>query len=80
MKKIKLGLIFGGKSGEHEVSCRSAESIYQNLDKSKYEVTKILIDKSGQFDFELFKKQDVFFPIIHGTFGEDGSLQGCWRC
>lgn len=76
MKKIKLGLIYGGKSGEHEVSCRSAESIYQKLDKSKYLVTKILIDKSGKFDFELFKKQDVFFPIIHGTFGEDGSLQG----
>ncbi len=79
MAKIQVGLVFGGRSGEHEVSVRSAESIRKTLDKSKYSVVDIFIDKHGKFEFELFKNVDVFFPIVHGTFGEDGTLQGLFE-
>jgi D-alanine-D-alanine ligase len=79
MAKIQVGLVFGGRSGEHEVSVRSAESIRKILDKTKYDVVDIFIDKEGKFEFELFKNVDVFFPIIHGTFGEDGTLQGLFE-
>lgn len=110
-KKIRICLLFGGRSGEHEVSLQSAKSIYEALDKSKYEVTLVGIDKQGhwlplnqshyllhetnpalislntdavQQDKTLFKPNeptkvmgiDVVFPIMHGTFGEDGSIQG----
>lgn len=120
-EKIRVGLIFGGRSGEHEVSLQSAKSIYEALDKSKYEVVLIGIDKQGVWrlgeastyllnatDPKLIKLNqsappvipvvdqepgalveaktgrrlgpiDVFFPIAHGTYGEDGSLQGLLR-
>lgn len=74
-KKMKIGLVFGGKSGEHEVSVRSAESIRQILD-SRYRILDIFVTKKGEFDIDLIKKADVIFPIIHGSFGEDGCLQG----
>lgn len=73
--KIKIGLMYGGKSCEHEVSIRSAKSIKVNLDKNKYEIIDILVDKNGKFK-EPASKVDVYFPIIHGTGGEDGKLQG----
>jgi D-alanine-D-alanine ligase len=118
MAKIKVGLIFGGISGEHEVSLVSGRSIYDALDKKKYDVKLIGIDKDGNwhlgkekeiwlgkrgvgnlrlntktrivtavrekgkvFLIDLKNGQklaniDVFFPITHGTFGEDGCLQG----
>ncbi len=57
----------------------SAESIYSNLDKGKYEVIKIKIGKEGRWDWDLMKNVDVFFPIVHGTYGEDGSLQGLFE-
>lgn len=99
MDKIRVGVVFGGRSGEHEVSVRSAASIFRALDKSKYEVELLGVDKSGgwhRIDQKWLpggaemkslpsgekglvvqeEKIDVFFPIIHGTFGEDGSLQG----
>ena len=76
MKKLKVGLVFGGKSGEHEVSIRSAESIRNNLDKKRYQIIDIEIDKKGKWDVEMLKKVDVVFPIVHGSFGEDGCLQG----
>lgn len=47
MNKLNIGLIFGGKSSEHEVSCASAASIIKNIDNEKYDVTKIWIDKAG---------------------------------
>lgn len=91
--------MFGGRSGEHEVSVRSAASIFRALDRNKYEVELLGVDKSGGWhrmdqrwlpsgtemkelpsgDKSLVvqeEKIDVFFPIIHGSFGEDGSLQG----
>lgn len=79
MGKLKIGLVFGGRSGEHEVSIMSAKSIYQNLDKNKYEVIKIKIGKDGKWNWNLMRGVDVFFPIVHGTFGEDGSLQGLFE-
>jgi D-alanine-D-alanine ligase len=102
MAKIRVGLVFGGKSGEHEVSIRSAKSIYESLDKSKYEVVLLGVDKKGlwhRIDQKWLpegpemkslpggdkgitvqeEKADVFFPIIHGTFGEDGCVQGLFE-
>jgi len=117
-KKIKVGLIFGGKSAEHEVSLQSAKNVAEAIDKNKYEVVLIGVDKNGHWclqqpgdyllnendpksirlkesgeeivlhpgsDKDQFLKLseklsigeiEVIFPIIHGSMGEDGSLQG----
>ncbi len=119
MQKQNIGVIFGGRSGEHEVSLASATSIIEALDKNLYHITEIGISKSGawyvgenilnefkkgsnfntlpqytisthpektglilQSDREDTKNSqkfypiDIFFPIVHGTNGEDGTLQG----
>jgi D-alanine-D-alanine ligase len=116
-QKIKVGILFGGKSAEHEVSLQSAKNVFDAIDKSKYEPFLIGIDKSGKWllnqqsefllnanDPKLIKlnqasdqvvlapqsngqianlnqstislKIDVVFPILHGPFGEDGTVQG----
>jgi D-alanine-D-alanine ligase len=98
-KKIRVGIIFGGKSAEHEVSLRSAKNVVEALDKSKYEPVLIGIEKSGKWQLggksvallpegggkiesiekhegHDDKKIDVVFPILHGPFGEDGTVQG----
>jgi D-alanine-D-alanine ligase len=117
-KKIRVGVIFGGRSGEHEVSIVSAESVISALNKDKYEVIPIGITKSGKWiagesaietlrsgsKVSLPKSEkiitpdpnnkglvsvaqngsvkneilglDVLLPIIHGPYGEDGTLQG----
>jgi len=120
--KLRVGIIFGGKSAEHEVSIQSAKSIYEALDREKYDPLLIGVDKKGAWhlgpdagfilnasdpklialngsapevvpmerpgealalvspqDGRTLQPVDVFFPIIHGTFGEDGSLQGFMR-
>jgi D-alanine-D-alanine ligase len=116
--KIKVAILFGGKSAEHEVSLQSAKSVYEALDKNKYEPVLVGIDKKGKWHLsssskfllndsnpKLIKlnnqskeisvvpgeeaKQlvpmggegesrgiDVVFPVLHGTFGEDGTVQG----
>ncbi len=112
--KLTIAVIFGGRSGEHEVSLMSARSVLSALDPRKYNVIEIGITKSGEwltgehvvealeaksFDnllpvaflpeplggrvfvlkdskLESLAKVDVVFPVLHGTFGEDGSLQG----
>jgi len=135
MKKIRVGILFGGRSGEHEVSLLSAASVLEAIDKSKYEVVPIGITKDGRWltaahaenllrkkesaqhlragdpqatstaavlatgsamivppvpEAELLPFQsdtkpshspepihvDVIFPVLHGTFGEDGTIQG----
>lgn len=103
MQKIKLGVIFGGMSTEHDVSIVSGSSVLKNLDKEKYNITAIYIDKNGnwyeykkdlnkieilkigeepseiqQIDnpFEILRTQDVIFPVLHGLYGEDGTIQG----
>lgn len=117
-KKIRVGILFGGKSAEHEVSLQSAKNVAEAIDKEKYDVALIGIDKSGrwllpnQSEFLLnatdpkliaLNRQDeesvalvpqsggeltdlaaggahsavgVVFPILHGPFGEDGTVQG----
>lgn len=117
MKKIRVGIIFGGKSAEHEVSLQSAKNVIDAIDKEKYEVVLIGMDKQGRWYLidkselllntknpkliELNKLDnkvtlipgesknqilninnntlseiDVAFPILHGPFGEDGTVQG----
>lgn len=112
MKKINIGIIFGGKSAEHEVSIQSAKNIINALDKNKYYPVLIYITKTGEWllnndfdqllqeqgrkialipqgngqiayllsnkfdnDFDI-SKIDVVFPILHGPYGEDGTIQG----
>lgn len=120
-KKLRIGVIFGGRSGEHEVSIRSARAVIEAIDKSKYEVVPVAITKEGKWlapatSAELLPAPaqrrlsaqtlgvdrddvaivgdpsrsglmaltngsrqtalDVVFPVLHGTYGEDGTLQG----
>ncbi len=79
MKKIKIGILFGGKSAEHDVSLQSAKNIINALDKNKYEIVSIKIDRSGKFNFASLQKIDVIFPVLHGPFGEDGTMQGVFK-
>lgn len=124
VKKLRVGVIFGGRSGEHEVSVRSARAVIDALDARKYEVVPIAITKEGKWlspaeatrllpaetkrlltdeviaeerqpssligdpssnglvaqskDYERNQAPplDVVFPVLHGTFGEDGTIQG----
>ena len=76
-------MLYGGRSGEHEVSLRSAESIINALDPERYEVVRYLISKEGKWDPRPIVPEpggnpgiDVVFPALHGTFGEDGTVQG----
>jgi len=113
-KKLKLGVIYGGRSGEHAVSLMSARSVLSVIDRSKYDVVEIGITRKGQWlvgdnlweglqkedykalrpaifipspqnpgiftledgQLSLFAMLDVVFPVMHGTFSEDGTLQG----
>ena len=94
MQKLKLGVIFGGMSTENEVSVKSAKSILSNLDSKKYEVFPIYIDKNGiwyknagemedreKIDdvIEYLNNLDVLFPVLHGLYGEDGTIQGLFE-
>lgn len=103
MSKLKLGVIFGGMSTEHDVSIVSGTSIIKNLNKDKYEIYPIYIDMDGNWfeyikrvneieilkvgdhisdiipienPFEYLKELDVVFPVLHGLYGEDGTIQG----
>ncbi len=107
-KKLRIGILFGGRSGEHEVSLRSAASILKAIDRKKYDVLPIAITKSGHWlrdeaavallsgdpltaslsiaagaEPELTTPSslgvDVIFPVLHGTFGEDGTIQGLFE-
>jgi D-alanine-D-alanine ligase len=107
-KKLHVAVIFGGRSGEHEVSLMSARSVLSVLAPAKYEVIQIGITHEGKWltgedvigKFENGKlnglehfvlspdpsdstrqpsRIDVFFPVLHGTFGEDGTLQGLFE-
>lgn len=109
---MNICILYGGKSGEHEVSLKSAASVVKNLDPSKYRVTGIGIDKAGRWHLQetvvstLVPGQgdalsivpschpvsvvpsdgihegsgrldvDCVFPVLHGNFGEDGTIQG----
>ena len=121
MAKMRVGIVFGGKSAEHEVSLQSAKNIVEAIDKTRFDVVLLGIDKQGLWHINdasnyLLNPQDpahialrpsdvtlaqipgrdahqlinadsgqplaaidVIFPIVHGTLGEDGSLQGMLR-
>ena len=81
--KTRVAVIYGGRTGEHEVSVRSAKSILQGLDPAKYEKTEYFIGKDGKWsprpilpEPDAHPEIDVVFPVLHGTFGEDGTMQG----
>lgn len=103
MIKQKIGVIFGGMSTEHDVSMVSGTSILKNLNKEKYEIFPIYIDKQGKWfrytkalekieiltvgdtiteleeivnPMEYLKNIDIVFPVLHGLYGEDGTVQG----
>jgi len=106
VNKIRVGVVFGGKSGEHEVSIASAASIFKHLDRSRYEAVPIRIEKDGRWVLgakepkmlsaaDVLKDSrtealeavepthavdrrsvDVVFPVLHGPYGEDGTVQG----
>jgi D-alanine-D-alanine ligase len=120
-KKLRIGIVYGGRSGEHEVSLASARAVIDNLDRSKYEIVPIgitsqgtwllgtepaqliaagqgvnqqtssqttavtltgdptvrrLIPLQGDTPLQDNGQLDVIFPVLHGTYGEDGTLQG----
>ena len=113
MKKDRVAILYGGRSGEHEVSLNSGASVYRNLDRNRYEPLLVGITKDGRWylqpaevsqaalegdsPLEIEAKQenllsvtpsgglslggrslevDVVFPVLHGSFGEDGTVQG----
>lgn len=118
LKKINVGILFGGKSTEHEVSLQSAKNVIDAIDKNKYDITLLGIDKTGRWylndsshfllnsddpkhialhktdkdvvlvpgdaaqqllciaDRTASKSIDVVFPVLHGIYGEDGTIQG----
>jgi D-alanine-D-alanine ligase len=119
-RKLRVGVIFGGRSGEHEVSLRSAESVIRAMDKTRYEVIPIGISREGRWlvsgdasamlpqavmdsDSQrsvailgdptrrglmrldhgtvsrMGERLDVVFPVLHGTYGEDGTIQGLFE-
>jgi D-alanine-D-alanine ligase len=124
-KKIRVGIVFGGRSGEHEVSIRSARSVIENIDRARFEPVPIAIAKSGRWlgpgeSIKLLpagtarmvsapvtandsssvtlvgdpsrkgllsldnngkgtERLDVIFPVLHGTYGEDGTIQGLFE-
>jgi D-alanine-D-alanine ligase len=86
--RIKVAVLGGGPSSEHEVSLRSAAKVLENLDKDKYEARPITIDRDGHWEFdgkllvpsdglEVLRlwKVDVVFIALHGAYGEDGTVQ-----
>ena len=81
--KIRVAVLYGGRTGEHEVSIRSAKAVMDSLDPAKYEVVPLFIGKDGKWDPHPILPEpganggiDVVFPVLHGTFGEDGTMQG----
>lgn len=113
MKKLRVGVIYGGRSGEHEVSVTSAASIFRHIDRARYEPIPIRIEKDGRWTLadqapaalsaaEVIQQArvgepgpmpggaatdvdqttvgrlglDVVFPVLHGPYGEDGTIQG----
>ena len=105
-RKLNLGLVFGGQSGEHEVSCVSAYNVLNAINTEKYNIITLGITKSGKWyiysgdyhkiqdgswlkDYENLQDEgsflnqlvsiDVFFPVLHGPMGEDGTIQGVFE-
>lgn len=84
--KTRVAVVYGGRSGEHEVSLVSAQSVIAAMNPERYEVTRYLIGKDGRWNPGPILPEpgvnpgiDVVFPILHGTFGEDGTVQGLFE-
>src|SRR6202046_1230695 len=84
--KTNVAVIYGGRTGEHEISHRSAKSIIEALDAEKYKVLHYVISKEGKWSPRPILPEpggnpgvDVVFPVLHGTFGEDGTMQGLFE-
>ena len=87
---MRVAVLSGGRSSEHEVSLRSGESVAQGLEEAGHEVARVLIDRNGRWlidDREVDLRAarglldaDVAFPVLHGPFGEDGTVQGLLEC
>ena len=103
MNKLKLGVVFGGMSTEHDVSIVSATSVIESLNKENYEIYPIYIDEDGKWykytkkveeikilqiaekitqleiindPIAYLKELNIVFPVLHGLYGEDGTIQG----
>ena len=81
--RLRVAVVYGGRTGEHDVSLNSAESIIAAMDPERYEVERILITREGRWQPRAISPEpgsnsgiDVVFPVLHGTFGEDGTVQG----
>jgi D-alanine-D-alanine ligase len=81
--KLRVAVIYGGRTGEHEVSVLSAKSVIAGLDPERYDIIEYFIDKTGKWNPGPILPEpnahpgiDVVFPVLHGTFGEDGTMQG----
>ena len=83
LKKLKIGVLIGGPSAEHEVSLATGKNVIDNLDRSKYQPAAIKLSKRGQWFLngrltnmaKALKSCDIIFNALHGTFGEDGRVQ-----
>lgn len=75
MKRIKVAVLMGGKSPEHEISIISGREVVRNLDKQKYDIVSVVIPKTGK-NFKLPENVDIVFIAMHGPYGEDGTVQG----
>ncbi len=82
-KKLRVAVLYGGRSGEHEISIRSARSIMAAMDPARYVILPFFITKGGRWKPHAIRPEpranpgiDVVFPVLHGTFGEDGTVQG----
>src|SRR5437660_1364058 len=81
--KLRVAVIYGGRSGEHDISLRSAKSIMEAMDPDRYKILHFMISKEGKWRPRPIVPEpngnpeiDVVFPVLHGTFGEDGTVQG----
>src|SRR5580700_6091094 len=84
--KIRVAVVYGGRSGEHEVSLVSAESVIGAMDSERFDVIRYVIGKDGRWRPGPILPEpganpgiDVVLPILHGTFGEDGTMQGLFE-
>jgi D-alanine-D-alanine ligase len=84
--KLRVAVVYGGRSGEHEISIRSAQAILAGMDAAKYQKIEYFIDKQGKWSPHAIGPEpgthpeiDVVFPVLHGTFGEDGTIQGLFE-
>lgn len=100
-ERLRVAVLFGGRSSEHGVSCLTARSVLQQIDRERYEVTPVGITTDGDwviesadwpelgagalprvrsdretFRWESLRDYDVVFPLLHGPWGEDGTVQG----